>query len=209
MTYRAEVLALLLALLLLPAGASARAAAPDLAPAPAEIGPVSFQEPQAEAGGAPAPAPAAGAPPRGNPLWSIPLEALQATRERPLFSPSRRPAELMVAAAPAAPPPPRQQEARMPELRLTLVGTAVRDGDGYGIFLDSATNSVVRLKPGSLHDGWVLEALDMRQARMRYGATTRILTLPDYGADGLAQPKDPARAAAGDDGRQRTGPLPR
>src|SRR5690348_5378824 len=29
--------------------------------------------------------------PTGNPLWSIPLSALAATRERPIFSASRRP----------------------------------------------------------------------------------------------------------------------
>ena len=31
------------------------------------------------------------APPMGNPLWGISLNALTATRERPIFSPSRRP----------------------------------------------------------------------------------------------------------------------
>jgi general secretion pathway protein N len=45
-----------------------------------------------------------------NPLWAIPLSALTATRNRPLFTPSRRPPEPVVASAPAAgaraPPPP-------------------------------------------------------------------------------------------------------
>ena len=41
----------------------------------------------------------------GNPLWAIPLSALTATQERPLFSASRRPP---IVAAPIAAPPPQR-----------------------------------------------------------------------------------------------------
>src|SRR4051812_40812938 len=34
--------------------------------------------------------------PAGNPLWSVPLSALPATQERPIFSASRRPAQRAV-----------------------------------------------------------------------------------------------------------------
>ena len=47
--------------------------------------------------------------PSGNPLWAIPLSALTATRERPIFLPSRRAPAPAVAGTPvvvAAPPPP-------------------------------------------------------------------------------------------------------
>src|ERR1700739_4453914 len=44
--------------------------------------------------------------PTGNPLWGIPLRVLTATRERPLFSPSRRPPAPPAVAAPAPPPRP-------------------------------------------------------------------------------------------------------
>src|SRR5260370_34906189 len=48
--------------------------------------------------------------PTGNPLWSVPLSALAATQERPIFSASRRPAQHAVVApaeqAVAPPPPP-------------------------------------------------------------------------------------------------------
>ena len=37
----------------------------------------------------------------GNPLWAIPISKLSATRDRPLFSASRRPRTPTVAAAPA------------------------------------------------------------------------------------------------------------
>ena len=41
--------------------------------------------------------------PSGNPLWAIPLRALTVTRDRPIFSPSRRPPAAAVIAAPAPP----------------------------------------------------------------------------------------------------------
>src|SRR5215212_880442 len=42
--------------------------------------------------------------PRGNPLWGIPLKSLSLTRERPLFTPSRRPPAPAVANVEAARP---------------------------------------------------------------------------------------------------------
>jgi hypothetical protein len=39
------------------------------------------------------------APPSGNPLWAVPIKDLSQTRDRPIFTPSRRP------------PPPRGREA--------------------------------------------------------------------------------------------------
>ena len=66
------------------------------------------------------------AAPAGNPLWAIPLNALTATRDRPLFSASRRPPPLAVGTvapppsrpAPAAPAPPERPP-------LTLMGTII------------------------------------------------------------------------------------
>ena len=60
---------------------------------------------------APAPAPAAQAMPTGNPLWTIPLSQLAVTRDRPVFSPSRRP-PAPVAAAPIYVPPPAPRVAK-------------------------------------------------------------------------------------------------
>ena len=71
-------------------------------------------------------APDPSAKPRaGNPLWTVPLNTLSATRDRPLFSASRRPpvVALPIVAPPQkhevlAPPPPER-----PSLR--LIGTIV------------------------------------------------------------------------------------
>src|SRR5438874_1270933 len=50
--------------------------------------------------------------PGGNPLWGIPIRSLDATRERPIFSASRRPPMPPVVAqrVAAAPPPPKPAE---------------------------------------------------------------------------------------------------
>src|SRR5215831_17659551 len=42
---------------------------------------------------------------RGNPLWAVPLADLSATRERPIFSPSRRPPARPAVAAVIEPAP--------------------------------------------------------------------------------------------------------
>lgn len=95
--------------------------------------------------------------PLGNPLWAVPLRSLSITRERPIFSPSRRPPPPAVVAAPyAAPvvrPPPAPPEPDHP--LLTLLGTVAGTTEGFGIFIDDATKNVVRLKIGEGHDGWI------------------------------------------------------
>ena len=71
-------------------------------------------------------APDPGAKPRaGNPLWTVPLSALSATRDRPLFSASRRPP---IVAVPIVAPPPKQEVLAPPPPErplLTLIGTIV------------------------------------------------------------------------------------
>jgi hypothetical protein len=117
---------------------------------------------------------------KGNPLWGIPLPALSATRERPLFSPSRRPPAPAVAAAPAAPPPPPPPAPPAPP-QLNLVGTAVGGSEKLGIFVDQATKEVVRLRVGEGHGGWTLQAIDGREAVLRQEGREATLALPAEG----------------------------
>jgi len=128
--------------------------------------------------------------PRGNPLWSISLASLSVTRERPVFSPSRRPAALAEAPVPAVAEPASAEpgEPARAQLRLTLVGTVVGSSEGYGIFLDPATSAVVRLKAGEAHEGWVLRSVGVRQARLQNGSATAVLSLPDHNPDAAATP---------------------
>jgi len=143
-------------------------------PAPVEIAP-----------GAPAQQPVELPPvePSGNPLWAIPLSSLNATRERPLSLPSRRappPAVAgPVAVAPAAPPPPPAEPERPP---LTLIGVIAGTNEGFAVFLDHASNNVVRLKTGQDHNGWVLRAVKGREATLHKSGKSEILALPVPGA---------------------------
>src|SRR5689334_9092727 len=97
--------------------------------------------------GRPAAQPASRPVPRGNPLWSVPLSALTATEERPIFSASRRPPPRAVAAPPveqAAAPPPAPVALPQPPA-LALIGAVVGDADAIAVFVDRNSQKMVRL----------------------------------------------------------------
>jgi general secretion pathway protein N len=98
-----------------------------------------------------------------NPLWAIPLTQLPLTRDRPIFSPSRRPPPPAVApvAVPKLVVAPRPSEPERPQF--SLVGTVAGDDDGFGIFLDQATNAVFRLRVGGEYQGWKLRSVRGRE----------------------------------------------
>jgi hypothetical protein len=117
----------------------------------------------------------------GNPLWVVPLRQLSATRERPLFAPTRHPPSVPVAAQPAfqlvsAPPPPKAVELETPQL--SLVGTVAGEAGGIGVFLSQADKTVLRLKTGEGHKGWFLREVRGRAVVLQKGYQTTVLTLP-------------------------------
>jgi hypothetical protein len=117
-----------------------------------------------------------------NPLWAVPLAQLSGTRDRPVFSRSRRPqpAAVEIAAEPVvAKPPPRKKETEPP--RITLVGTIASDDNGFGIFIDQATKAALRLKVGDDFQGWKLHAIRGREVTMEKDQETAVLTLPQPG----------------------------
>jgi general secretion pathway protein N len=112
-----------------------------------------------------------------NPLWAIPLKQLPQTRERPVFSPSRRPPPAVAAAEPApVAPPPRIKPPEPPPL--SLVGTIASDEESFGIFLDNATKDALRLKIGEDYHGWRLRSIHGRQVTIQKDQQTAVLTLP-------------------------------
>jgi hypothetical protein len=117
---------------------------------------------------------------RGNPLWSLPLGSLSATRDRPLFSPSRRPVPTPVVAAPyvppPAPPPPPPREPDPPPV--TLVGTLTGDGQGIAIFIKPNDKTPLRLRIGEDTEGWVLRAVRRREVIFESNGRTATLSLP-------------------------------
>jgi hypothetical protein len=152
-----------------------------------------------------------------NRVWRVPLGSLAATRERPIFSSSRRPPPAAIDPPPAhATPPPPRPVAPEP-LRLSLMGTigGQTDGipiEGIAIFLDQATQDVVRLKTGERHAGWMLQSIKGRSAVLENGQWSETLTLPrpDRAAVPGVVPPEPS---AGDGGAEsipniQPAPLP-
>ena len=152
-------------------------------------------------------APAAPAPERAqsaNPLWAIPLSALSGTRDRPIFSASRR--RPPPAVAPAAPPKlivaPKPREPERPQL--SLVGTVASDEAGFGIFLDQSTRAGLRLKVGENYQGWKLRSVQGREVILEKDQEGVVLALPQPGAGQLAgagQVASEARSSTGNPGR--------
>jgi hypothetical protein len=114
----------------------------------------------------------------GNPLWAIPLGLLSATRDRPLFSPSRRPPAPAVVAEPYVPPPKPAPPPEPDHPLLSLVGTIVSESGGIGVFVDQLTTNLVRLKTGEGHAGWVLRSVRGREAIFEKDQETVTLALP-------------------------------
>jgi len=124
-------------------------------------------------------------PPGGNPLWGIPMSVLTATRERPVFSPSRRPPAPPAEPTPAveAPPPPPAE----PEQPLfTLVGTATGETANVAVVMDQSTRNLVRVKVGETVSGWQLRSIDQRAMTVEKNERRVTLTLP--AAPGSAAP---------------------
>ena len=135
--------------------------------------------------------------PRGNPLWSVPLSALTATQERPIFSASRRPPPRAVVApvveqAGASPPPPPAEPERPP---LALIGAVVGDTDSIAVFVDRTSQKMIRLRPGEAHAGWVLDAVARREVTLR--KADRSETIEMKATDVPVQGSAPMLPAAG------------
>jgi general secretion pathway protein N len=134
----------------------------------------------------------------GNPLSKIPLSALTATRERPLFSASRRPPALAIqtiaqpvqdpAPAPPAPPEP-------PPLK--LIGTILSSATSVALLRDPATQAVRRLRVGEATFGWRVKTVSLRSVVVEKGEQSAILGLPEpRDAPGeLPSPNSPPPAA--------------
>ena len=115
-----------------------------------------------------------------NPLWAIPLTQLSGTRDRPIFSPSRRPAPVVADTEPVVvKPPPRKKEIQPPPL--SLVGTIASDDESFGIFIDQSTKTALRLKVGEDYQGWKLLRIRGREVTMQKDQQAAVLTLPQPG----------------------------
>jgi general secretion pathway protein N len=159
-------------------GASVTAALEDAAaPSAAEAGSAADR---LDAASAPTREPAAA---RGNPLWGIPLRALSATRERPLFSPSRRPPAPVIAGAPAPLAAPTISIAAAPAADepppLALVGTVVSAQKRVAILFNRTTKQVIEAREGEEESGWRVRLVSPRSAVVEKDMRSVTLDLPN------------------------------
>jgi len=197
-------------------GAAARqpseAVRPDLRPPGAE-GQKAAGAPQPRAG--PHATDAAADNGSGNPLWALPLTQLSNTRERPIFSPSRRPPPRPTIVAPVA----IQQPVKPPEPArptVSLLGTIIGTNadDRIAVFLEAGTLKIVRLRVGEDHEGWLLRLVKAREATLVKDNDAVVLEMPPPGDPpppglaGIGVPAMPPAVAPGNPppqpaGRQR------
>lgn len=121
-------------------------------------------------------APSAGGAPGANPLWAIALRQLSSTRERPVFSPSRRPPPPPPPVAVAPPPVEKPKEPEKPQL--ALLGTVVNHDESYGIFMDQTVSRPVRIRLGSSHRGWTLRKITVNAAALEKEGQTEDIAFP-------------------------------
>lgn len=89
-----------------------------------------------------------------------PPEAFEVVLERPLFTPSRRPARAIVPAA-VAPQPEMEPEAerRVEEPPFRLVGTVSRRGRSEALVAPTAGGELARVEPGAAFAGWIVTGI--------------------------------------------------
>ncbi|GLK80170.1 hypothetical protein [Methylopila turkensis] len=129
-------------------------------------------------------------PPSGlNPLQSLGAASLTGFRDRPLFTPSRRPppapvadeapAPLEEAAAPEPPP------AVQPSLRLT--GVIEGPDESVAVIEELGSKQVSQLRLGDMLDGWLVTAIDPAALRLTLGEREEEYRLFDPKPDAPAQ----------------------
>ena len=125
----------------------------------------------------------AGAPPVGiaNPLAAHSLERLSATRERPLFAPTRRPPAPPPAPMASPPPPPP------PPPNLALFGVIMDSEEARAIVRTGTGSEIRRVRIGDDIGGWKVTQIEGR--RLVLSLDGRMATFSMFGGHGKAAPK--------------------
>jgi hypothetical protein len=123
-----------------------------------------------------------------NPVAARSLESLSATRERPLFSPTRRPPPpLVVVTRPTLPPVP------VPPPSLVLLGIVTDDGGPRAMMRGGAAGKIVRAGLGEMIDGWKVVEIDARRLVLSHDDRSVTLALFTGTKGGDADPVQVAR----------------
>ena len=125
-----------------------------------------------------------------NPLEAQPLDRLSATRERPLFSPTRRP-------IPPPPPPPVEAApvAVVPQPPNVQLFGIVMDDEGARAIVRSGTEKVDRVQIGDNIGGWKVSQIEGRRLVLSLDGSFATFTLFSNDS-GQQAPRDAEQAAA-------------
>ncbi|MCA6120293.1 hypothetical protein J6500_00015 [Bradyrhizobium sp. WSM 1704] len=123
-----------------------------------------------------------------NPVELQPLQQLSATKDKPLFSPTRRPPPKPVAPVARQEPPPPPA----PPPSVVVLGIVSENGGGRAAIRTAGTSDkVVRVRTGDDVDGWKVERIEPRRLVLTQGE--RSVDLAMFG--GGAKPTKPTKSA--------------
>lgn len=130
----------------------------------------------------------------GNPLQAQSLDSLSATRDRPLFTPDRRPAAL--------PPPPTAPEPAPPPAPpdVTLLGIVVAH-EGARAIVRSGVTKIERVQIGDDISGWKVSQIETRRLLLSLDGRLAAFTL--FTRTSGTRPADDAVSTAADKPRDQ------
>lgn len=119
--------------------------------------------------------------PVGNVVLAVPLSKLTMTRDRPIFSPSRRPPPPPAMMPVIAKPVERAKPAEPDTPPLILVGTVVGEDSGIAVLVEQSTENVVKLRINESHQGWTLRSIQGREVTFQNDRKSSVLALAPPG----------------------------
>jgi hypothetical protein len=108
--------------------------------------------------------------PAASPLAAQPLDRFSATRDRPLFSPTRHP-PAVAAVAPAPPPPPP------PPPNVALLGVVMDGEQAQAVIRAGPTAKVLRVSIGDDIGGWKVGQIEERKLVLLLNGRTATFTM--------------------------------
>ena len=121
-----------------------------------------------------------------NPLSGVPVSTLTATRDRPLFSASRRPSPKRDGAAPAPPAADAEVKAAPPVAAerpaFALTGTIIGDAMRMAIVSRDHPSRATAVREGERAEGWTLQSVGPRAAVFEIDGRAVTLNLPQSAA---------------------------
>jgi len=124
-----------------------------------------------------------------NPLAAQSLEGLAATRDRPLFSPTRRPPPPppQIVAAPPPPPPPPEPPS------VLLVGVVMDGEEAKALVRFTTVNKVIHARIGDDIEGWKVAQIEGRKLVLSLDG--RLATFTMFSGERAKEPPKPVSAS--------------